>query len=110
MAVFAETIKLGGVTPERFERGYMIVANPGDKVDLTGLELVAATYSVWWENNEQRMESERARNDQLKKEMGAIDAAMKKNADIAIGNIVGSCIFNILFIMIIKITIYQNGC
>ena len=30
-----ETIKLGGVTPERFERGYMIVANPGDKVDLT---------------------------------------------------------------------------
>jgi lincosamide and streptogramin A transport system ATP-binding/permease protein len=35
---------------------------------------------VWWENNEQRMESERARNDQLKKEMGAIDAAMKKNA------------------------------
>lgn len=46
----------------------------------TGLELVGATYSVWWENNEQRMESERARNDQLKKEMGAIDAAMKKNA------------------------------
>lgn len=49
-------------------------------ISKTGLELVAATYSVWWENNEQRMESERARNDQLKKEMGAIDAAMKKNA------------------------------
>ena len=46
----------------------------------TGLELVGASYSVWKENNEQRMESERARNDQLKKEMGAIDAAMKKNA------------------------------
>lgn len=46
----------------------------------TGLELVGATYSVWWENNEQRMESEKARNDQLKKEMSAIDAAMKKNA------------------------------
>ena len=29
---------------------------------------------------QQRMENERARNDQLKKEMGAIDAAMKKNA------------------------------
>ena len=46
----------------------------------TGLELVGASYSVWWENNEQRMESERARNDQLKKEMSSIDAAMKKNA------------------------------
>ncbi|MCR4775113.1 MAG: ATP-binding cassette domain-containing protein [Saccharofermentans sp.] len=46
----------------------------------TGLELVAAPYSVWWENNEQRMENERARNDQLKKEMSSIDAAMKKNA------------------------------
>lgn len=46
----------------------------------TGLELVNATYSVWWENNEQRMESERARNDQLKKEISSIDAAMKKNA------------------------------
>ena len=49
-------------------------------ISKTGLELVAATYSVWWENNEQRMESERARNDQLKKEMSSIDAAMKKNA------------------------------
>lgn len=28
----------------------------------------------------------------------SVTAAMKKNADIAIGNIVGSCIFNILFI------------
>ena len=46
----------------------------------TGLELVGASYSVWWENNEQRMESERARNDQLKKEISSIDAAMKKNA------------------------------
>ena len=49
-------------------------------ISKTGLELVSATYSVWWENNEQRMESERARNDQLKKEMSSIDAAMKKNA------------------------------
>ncbi len=46
----------------------------------TGLELSAATYSVWWENNEKRMAGEKARNDQLKKEMTAIDAAMKKNA------------------------------
>ena len=49
-------------------------------ISKTGLELVSATYSVWWENNEQRMENERARNDQLKKEMSSIDAAMKKNA------------------------------
>jgi lincosamide and streptogramin A transport system ATP-binding/permease protein len=46
----------------------------------TGFELVGASYSVWWENNEKRMESEQARNDQLKKEMSSIDAAMKKNA------------------------------
>lgn len=49
-------------------------------ISKTGFELVGASYSVWWENNEQRMESERARNDQLKKEIGAIDAAIKKNA------------------------------
>lgn len=46
----------------------------------TGLELVGASYSVWWENNEQRMESERSRNAQIRKEMSSIDAAMKKNA------------------------------
>lgn len=46
----------------------------------TGIELVAASYSTWWENNEQRMEGEQARNDQLRKEMSSIDAAMKKNA------------------------------
>ena len=46
----------------------------------TGIELTANTFSVWWDNNEKRMESETARNEQLKKEMGAIDEAMKKNA------------------------------
>ena len=46
----------------------------------TGLELVAATYSVWWENNEARMASEQSRNDQLRKEMSSIESAMKKNA------------------------------
>ena len=46
----------------------------------TGLELTASTFSVWWDNNEQRMQSEQSRNDQLKKEMTSIDAAMKKNA------------------------------
>ncbi|MBR2523999.1 MAG: ABC-F family ATP-binding cassette domain-containing protein [Clostridiales bacterium] len=46
----------------------------------TGLELVASDFSTWWDNNEQRMESERSRNEQLKKEMSAIDDAMKKNA------------------------------
>ena len=46
----------------------------------SGTELVNATFSSWWENNEQRQESELARNNQLKKEMASIDAAMKKNA------------------------------
>ncbi len=46
----------------------------------SGIELVNATFSTWWENNEQRQESELARNNQIKKEMASIDAAMKKNA------------------------------
>ena len=46
----------------------------------TGIELVNATFSVWWDNNEARMQGEQARNAQLKKEMGAIETAMKKNA------------------------------
>ena len=46
----------------------------------TGIELVAASYSTWWENNEQRMESERARNSQLHKEIDSINRAIKQNA------------------------------
>lgn len=46
----------------------------------SGIELVNATFSTWWDNNEQRQESELARNSQIKKEMASIDAAMKKNA------------------------------
>lgn len=46
----------------------------------SGIELVNATFSTWWDNNEQRQESELARNNQIKKEMASIDAAMKKNA------------------------------
>ena len=46
----------------------------------TGVELTASTFSVWWENNEQRMAGEKVRNDQLKKEMSSIETAMKKNA------------------------------
>ena len=46
----------------------------------TGIELVSTSYSTWWENNEQRMASEKSRNDQLKKEMTSIETAMKKNA------------------------------
>ena len=46
----------------------------------TGLELTSSTFSVWWDNNEQRMQSEQSRNDQLKKEMSSIESAMKKNA------------------------------
>lgn len=46
----------------------------------SGIELVNTTFSTWWENNEQRQESEMARNSQLKKEMNSIEASMKKNA------------------------------
>lgn len=46
----------------------------------TGIELTAASYSTWWENNEQRMESERARNSQLHKEIDSINKAIKQNA------------------------------
>ena len=46
----------------------------------TGIELVNAAFSTWWDNNEARMQGEQARNAQLKKEMGAIETAMKKNA------------------------------
>ena len=46
----------------------------------TGVELTSSTFSVWWENNEQRMAGEKVRNDQLKKEMSSIETAMKKNA------------------------------
>ena len=46
----------------------------------SGIELVNATFSTWWDNNEQRQESELARNSQIKKAMASIDAAMKKNA------------------------------
>ena len=46
----------------------------------SGIELVSTTFSTWWDNNEQRQESEMARNNQLKKEMNSIETAMKKNA------------------------------
>ena len=49
-------------------------------ISKTGFELTGASYSVWWENNERRMENERARNEQLKKEIDSIDAAIKKNS------------------------------
>ncbi len=45
-----ETIRLGGVTPKRFERGYMIVAKPGDKVDLTvAVKTVNPSFTRRWE-------------------------------------------------------------
>ena len=46
----------------------------------SGIELVGTTFSTWWDNNEQRQESELARNNQLKKEMSSIETSMKKNA------------------------------
>ena len=46
----------------------------------TGVELTASSFSTWWDNNEKRMQGEAERNEQLRKEMGKLDAAMKKNA------------------------------
>lgn len=46
----------------------------------SGVELVSAKFSTWWDNNEQRQESEKARNEQLRREMSSIEASMKKNA------------------------------
>lgn len=46
----------------------------------SGVELSAASFSSWWENNEKRMQGELSRNEQLKKEMVSIEDAMKKNA------------------------------
>ena len=46
----------------------------------SGPELVNAAFSVWWDNNEQRQESELQKNNQIKKEMASIESAMKKNA------------------------------
>ena len=45
-----ETIKLNGVTPERFERGHMIVAKPGDKVDLSvAVKTTNPSFTRRWE-------------------------------------------------------------
>lgn len=70
--------------------GFILISHDRNFLDLctdhtlmitkTGFELTSTVFSTWWENNETRMESERAKNDQLKKEMSAIDEAMKKNA------------------------------
>lgn len=46
----------------------------------TGVELTASSFSTWWDNNEKRMQSESERNEQLRKEMGRLETAMKKNA------------------------------
>lgn len=72
------------------KEGFIMISHDRDFLDhctdhtlvitRTGIELVNATFSTWWDNNEQRMQSEQARNAQLKKEMGSIETAMKKNA------------------------------
>ena len=72
------------------KEGFILISHDRDFLDRctdhtlvitrSGVELVNAKFSTWWENNEQRQESEKARNEQLKKEMGAIETAMKKNA------------------------------
>lgn len=72
------------------KEGFIMISHDRDFLDhctdhtlvitRSGIELVNATFSTWWDNNEARMQSEQARNAQLKKEMGSIEAAMKKNA------------------------------
>ncbi|MBQ7274456.1 MAG: ABC-F family ATP-binding cassette domain-containing protein [Clostridiales bacterium] len=70
--------------------GFILISHDRDFLDIctdhtlvitrTGVELTQAVFSTWWDNNEARQAGEQARNDQLKKEMSSIDAAMKKNA------------------------------
>jgi len=70
--------------------GFILISHDRDFLDKccdhtlvitrTGMELTQSTFSTWWDNNEARQAGERARNEQLKKEMSSIDAAMKKNA------------------------------
>ena len=47
----------------------------------TGLELTASNFSTWWENNEKKLSGEKAKNEQLKREMSDIKTAMKKNSE-----------------------------
>ena len=46
----------------------------------TGFELTATTFSNWWDNNERRMESEKAQNEQLRKEIDSLEVSIRKNA------------------------------
>lgn len=72
------------------KEGFILISHDRDFLDRctdhtlvitrSGLELVNTTFSVWWDNNEQRQESELQRNNQLKKEMSSIESSMKKNA------------------------------
>ena len=73
------------------KNGFILISHDRNFMDMctdhtlvitkTGFELVSSTFSTWWDNNEQRMQSEKARNDQLRKEMSSIESAMKKNAN-----------------------------
>lgn len=70
--------------------GFILISHDRNFLDLctdhtlviskTGMELTSSSFSTWWDNNEQRMQSEKARNDQIRKEMSSIETAMKKNA------------------------------
>ncbi|MBO4460712.1 MAG: ABC-F family ATP-binding cassette domain-containing protein [Clostridiales bacterium] len=72
------------------KNGFILISHDRNFLDIctdhtlvitrTGVELTSSTFSTWWDNNEQRMQSEKARNDQIKKEMSSIETAMKKNA------------------------------
>ncbi|MBO4637436.1 MAG: ABC-F family ATP-binding cassette domain-containing protein [Clostridiales bacterium] len=45
----------------------------------TGFELTATSFSVWWDNNEKKIEGEKAHNEQLKRDIGRLEEAKKLN-------------------------------
>ena len=71
--------------------GFIVISHDSDFLDRctdhtlvikkTGLELTASNFSTWWENNEKKLSGEKAKNEQLKREMSDIKTAMKKNSE-----------------------------
>lgn len=73
------------------KEGFIVISHDRDFLDRctdhtlvikkTGLELTASSFSTWWDNNEKKLNGERVKNEQLKREMSDIKTAMKKNAE-----------------------------
>ena len=71
------------------KEGFILISHDRDFLDhcidhtlvitKTGVELTASTFSTWWDNNEQRLDGERARNAQLQKEINVLNEAARKN-------------------------------